>query len=186
MRFNWVLSHNFYTCNDQDWQRIQNCAPTWSALDDQRPLSVQNCVASDASVCLTAIKSEYYRTANLYVPYDFWSAHGRPSVVQVFQTTHYPKIQHLDDIVALHLAAANSDIVLLLGFDFELRVGPVDTRTAKHLQEYHGLLRSCLVNNPLTQFVAVDHGPDFDTAYKNIANLTCDTLQAVLTLLEVQ
>lgn len=110
--------------------------------------------------------------------------HGQPTVVRVFQATPYPNIVDVDDIIAMHLAAAHSDIVLMLGFDLCLNTGPIDAKTAKTLQEYHGLLRSLIVNTPETQFVAIDLPQILSPPYQGIANLTCDTLQAVLTLME--
>lgn len=184
MRFNWVLASQYTHCDDIDWQRIQNCAPTWAALDSKRKLSAQNSVCSSGTACLAALESAAFNSTNLYVPHDFWQQQGRPGNVRAFQGTPYPNIAGVDDIIALHLAAAHSDIVLMLGFDFCLNTGPVDRRTAKSLQEYHGLLRSLIVNTPETQFVAIDQGQQLASPYQNIANLTCDTLQAVLTLME--
>lgn len=105
-------------------------------------------------------------------------------MVRVFQATPYPNIADVDDIIALHLAAANSDIVLMLGFDLCLNTGVIDAKAAKAMQEYHGLLRSLIVNSPETQFVAIDQPQILSSSYQGIANLTCDTLQAVLTLME--
>lgn len=183
MRFNWVLSREFSTCEDQDWQRIQNCAPTWSG-SGPRQITAQNTICSNAAGCLQLLKSAAYQRTNLYVPHDFWQEQGQPAVVRVFQATPYPNIPDVDDIVALHLAAAHSDIVLMLGFDLCLKIGTIDAKTAKTLQEYHGLLRSLIVNTPETQFVAIDQPQILAPSYQGIPNLTCDTLQAVLTLME--
>jgi hypothetical protein len=183
VRFNWVLSQAFSACEDQDWQRIQNCAPTWSGAGP-RQITAQNSICSNAAACLQLLKSAAYQRTNLYVPHDFWLEHGQPTVVRVFQATPYPNITDVDDIIALHLAAAHSDIVLMLGFDLCLNTGPIDGKTAKIMQDYHGLLRSLIVNTPETQFVAIDQPQILSASYQGIANLTCDTLQAVLTLME--
>lgn len=183
MRFNWVLAHRFLTCDLQDWQRIQDCAPTWSSTIP-RKITAQNSVCSNAAECQQLLKSAAYQHTNLYVPHDFWLEHGQPTVVRVFQATPYPNIKDVDDIIALHLAAAHSDIVLMLGFDLCLNTGPVDAKTAKTMRDYHGLLRSLIVNSPEAQFVAIDQPQMLSPSYQGIANLTCDTLQAVLTLME--
>lgn len=183
MRFNWVLARGFATCDKHDWQRIQNSAPTWASTSP-RKITAQNSICSNAAECLQLLKSAAYQRTNLYVPHDFWQEHGQPTVVRVFQATPYPNITDVDDIIALHLAAANSDIVLMLGFDLVLNTGPMDAKTAKILQDYHGLLRSLIVNTPETQFVAINQAQMLSPAYQGITNLTCDTLQAVLTLME--
>jgi hypothetical protein len=183
MRINWALSHVFVTCDDLDWQRIQNCAPTWSGAG-KKAITAQNTICSDPATCLQLLKSAAYTRTNIYVPHDFWQAQGQPAVARVFQGTPYPNIANVDDIIALHLAAAHSDIVLMLGFDFCLKPGAIDAKTAKVMQDYHGLLRSLIVNSPETQFVAIDQPEILSPSYQDIANLTCDTLQAVLTLME--
>ena len=81
------------------------------------------------------------------------------------------------------MAAATSEIVLMMGFVFP-PIGEIADRFELHkLQNRYGLIRSLIENNPGQQFVLIDHPKQLEKTYQDLANLTCDNLGNVLKLL---
>ena len=92
------------------------------------------------------------------------------------------ELDNIEDIVAMHLAAASSDIVLMLGFEFVMPEKVTDRFEQHKITNRHGLVRSAIAGRPLVQWVAVDTD-DLDKSYQTLPNLTCDTMPNVLQLL---
>jgi hypothetical protein len=84
------------------------------------------------------------------------------------------EVGHQEEIIAMHLAASVSDIVLLLGFDW----------SQLSQQHYAGLVSQVIRDNAKTQWVLIDHPGKPHETMTNLSNLTQDTLSGVLTLLE--
>lgn len=118
------------------------------------------------------------------MPQDFYSRLNRPSGIKYFEGTYLEELDEIEDIISIHLAAASKvSIVLLLGYSWEIpqNIDPVETHKIKN---YYGMLRSAIANNPQIQFVAVEvQENQVDSAYTQLENFTCDSMQTVLQLL---
>jgi hypothetical protein len=87
-----------------------------------------------------------------------------------------------EEIVALHLAAATSDIVLLLGFDLTKFLPNLDRLLANQAQHHRNLIRQAIMDYAHVQWVVVDHPDSLDPNLANLPNVVTDNLQAVLAL----
>jgi len=102
--------------------------------------------------------------------------------VKLYDGDFSPEVDDIEDIVALHLAAAQSDIVLLLGFDWVMPKDVTDRLVRHKLTNRHGLMRGVIDGSPNVQWVAVD-SEEMDKSYRSLPNLTSDSLRNVLQLL---
>jgi hypothetical protein len=107
----------------------------------------------------------------------------RPMGVKVYQGDFVHDVDRQEEIVALHLAAATSDIVLLLGFDLmELEITP--DRLSNHRAHHHrNLLHHAIKDNAKTQWVVVDHVGKLDPNLKVLENVAQDTVNSVLSMI---
>ena len=77
----------------------------------------------------------------------------------------------------MHLAAAQSDLVLLLGFDFGRIVQADDNE-----RDRKGMMLSAISQGG-PQWVAIDHDIQPDQSFANLTNFTRDTMSNVLRVL---
>jgi hypothetical protein len=104
----------------------------------------------------------------------------RPQGVRLYEGEFVHDLDHHEEIVALHLAATTSDIVLLLGFDLA-ELCPDPDRLKNHQTLHHrNLIRQAIKDYEQIQWVVVDHPEPLDPNLINLPNISTDTLQTVL------
>jgi hypothetical protein len=109
---------------------------------------------------------------------------GRPLSVQSYVGEFGHETSKIEDIIALHLAAGQNDIILMLGFDFQKISTEISDRYELHkIKNYYGLTRSLISSRTDIQWVLVDHSDNLDKSFKELTNFTIDTLKNVLKLL---
>ena len=183
MKINWVLSASYILPAEIDIDAIKNIGPTWGSYKSWRSCNTDNVVCNDLSKSRELLKRAFQAVCNFYVPRHFYQDLGRPVGIKLYDGEFKEECQDIEDIVAMHLAANQSDIVLLAGFDFSSPIVPEDRFEQHQLKNRMGLMRGIIATTPQTQWVLVDHDKDLDKAYKNLPNLTCDVMANVLKLL---
>jgi hypothetical protein len=108
----------------------------------------------------------------------------QPQSVRLYEGKFPDDIEQADEIVALHLAAGLSDIVLLLGFDWSERPKSEDRLQEHKAHVYRTLVNGVIRSNPGVQFVAVDHPEEFRKDLAQFENLTRDSMSTALSLLD--
>jgi hypothetical protein len=83
----------------------------------------------------------------------------------------------------MHLAASQSDIVLLMGFDWTKKPKFTDRLLEHHAHVYRTLVGHTVRNNPNVQWVLVDHSPDIWKDLTKLENLTQDTFSNIIKML---
>lgn len=167
-----------------DIEQVQKIGTTWGSWKTWRSCDTENVVCYDFKKAGELNKRALQAVTNLYMPQDFYSRLNRPSGIKYFEGTYLEELDEIEDIISIHLAAASKvSIVLLLGYSWEIpqNIDPVETHKIKN---YYGMLRSAIANNPQIQFVAVEvQENQVDSAYTQLENFTCDSMQTVLQLL---
>jgi hypothetical protein len=107
----------------------------------------------------------------------------RPQGVRLYEGEFVHDLDHHEEIVALHLTAGISDIVLLLGFDLAEADLPVDRLQRHRAVNYRNLVRQAIKDNANTQWVLVDHDRPVGKDFEELGNLTTDTLTNVIGML---
>jgi hypothetical protein len=111
-----------------------------------------------------------------------YSSISQPAGVKLYEGDFVHDVIHQEEIVAMHLAATTSDIVLLLGFDLtKLAPGP-DRLEANQAQHHRNHIRQAILDYQQVQWVVVDHPGDLDPNLTILDNIVTDTLESVLAL----
>lgn len=172
MNISWVFASGYEIDPTVDIEKIKNIGPTWGSWKTWRRCNTDNVVCSDDKQAQKLIESNFHNNCNFFIHQNLYEKNTNVKNIKVYAGVFEKNISNLDDIICLHLASQNNDIVLLAGFEFSLE-NPKNTH-------YHGLLRSIISGNPNTQWLAVDLPVPFDAAYQNLPNLTCDSMENVL------
>ena len=176
MIINWVLADNFIvdpTINVDDLKRIGSF---WGSWKTYRTGSTDNAICYDAIQSKSLIAGKFHDMCNFYVRQDAFGPADLPKNVRVFGGNFQHDVENTDEIIAIHLASASADIVLLYGFDWS------EEALAKTSEHYRGLTLNALKSNPDTQYVFVDHTKDIHPKYAELDNVTKDVLANILAI----
>lgn len=182
MRVNWVFAHDYVLPPELDIERIKRVGASWGSWTTWRGCSTDNVICNEFGRAKSLIARAFQAVCNFYVPRHLYQDLARPLGVKLYDGDFSLNTDHIEDIVAMHLASQHSDIVLLVGFS--LFVSPTSDALDTHkIKNYHGMIRSVIANSNEVQWVAVDHTADLDSAYAALENITCDQMDNVLNLL---
>lgn len=184
MQISWVYAEGTDLDPTIDIDRIKSIGSTWGSWRTWRSCSTDNVTCNDLAKARELVQRAFHAVCNFHVPKKHYAELNRPQGVRLYEGEFAHETDHIEDIISMHLAAQDRDIVLLLGFDLTTPVLPEDDRFEKHkILNYHGLIRSTIKNNAQTQWVVIDHPGDLDKAYQTLPNLTCDKMENVIQLL---
>ena len=154
----------------------------WGSWRTWRACQTDNVLCHDQVKAAELIQREFQNLCNFYIPDSTHANLDRPIGVKVYGGEFVHDVSHQEEIVAMHLAASVSDIVLLLGFDFS-ESSKQDDRLLEHrLNNYRGLIKQAIVDNNQVQWVVLDHPLDFRNDLLELPNLTKDFLVNILEL----
>lgn len=183
MNICWVAAHGYTIDSTVDVETIKSTGPIWGSWTTWQSCATDNVICHGFGKAQELVTRNFQTRANLFVHRDHYAELGRPTGLRLYGGEYQQAVDSIEDIIALHLAAATADIVLLLGFDFTEFDRPTDAIAAHPIINRHGLIRSAIAQNDQTQWVAVDHPPNLDKIYQPLPNLSCDTMSNVLKLL---
>lgn len=182
MKISWVVASDHVFDPTIDMEQIKSIGPIWGSWKTWRSCDTDNVICHQQQKCRELLDRAFQAVCNFYIPKNLYEPLARPVGVRFYDGDFDREIDNIEDIVALHLASTNSDIVLLVGFAWQLPISVADRFEQHKITNRHGLIRGAIANMPQTQWVAIDCA-DMDPSYKILANLTCDTLENVLQLL---
>lgn len=182
MKVSWVLSQTIHH-DFADPTVIRSIGPAWGSWQTWKSYKTDNTICTDLSEAKALMQRAFHAVTNFYVPRDFYAELGRPIGLKMFDGQFKgPAHKNKDDVVALNLTAQTSDIVLMLGFNMP----PVNTtdKIEKAIEEAYQLnVRAVIRDNPTVQFVLVNYEHDLAPVFKELENVTQDTLESVVDLL---
>jgi len=182
MRINWVLASGYQFDPAVDIEVLKKIGPFWGSWSTWRGCGTDNVVCHNLSKSKELIKRKFQEGCNFYIPENNYQELNRPNQVKLYSGSYNLEVDNIEDIVAMHLASADSDLVLLAGFQLPPIVDPGDRFELHKIKNYYGLIHSLIASNS-AQYVLLDHPEEFDKSYRDLTNLTCDTLENVLQLL---
>ena len=183
MRINWVFAETYQIDPVIDIDAVKNVGPTWGSWRTWRSCATDNVICYDYKKAQELLTRAFQSVCNFYVPKKHYQDLNRPMGVKLFEGDFEQEVAHKEDIVALHIIAPVSDIVLMLGFDLGTQSVPSTNIDVHRLKNYHGMINSVIRNHPDVQWVLIDHDRSLDKAYQNLPNLTVDNLENALKLL---
>lgn len=182
MKISWVLADSVLLDPTTNTAKLKEIGSIWGSWLTWRSCQTDNVICHDMSKADELIKREFYKNCNFYIPASMFTSLGQPAGVLCYQGDFKHDVPRQEEIVALHLAASTSDIVLLLGFDFAEFTKLEDRLEEHRATNYRNLIKQVIKNNPKTQWVLIDHANTIATFYQELDNLTQDTMGAVLSM----
>lgn len=185
MNVSWVAASKYVSDAAVDVEKIKSIGPVWGSQSTWRSCETDNVVCHDVQSAEALVARQFHQRCNFYTYKNNYQLLGRPQGIYLYDNTvnFDIEVDCIDDVIAMHLAAARSDVVLLLGFDFARSAESDDRYNLHKVNNWHRMVRGCIAQNTETQWVAVDHCADFDEVYTELSNLTCDKMTNVLKLL---
>ena len=183
MKISWVLANSTSFDPEVDLDQLKNIGSFWGGWRTWRGCHTDNVICNETKKAAELVRRAFHAVCNLYVPRSVYDSLERPAGVKVFEGEFDHDVDDHDNIVAMHLAATVSDIVLLYGFDFTEQPKNSDKLAEHKSHNYRGLTKQVILDNPTIQWVAVDHSGDFRKDLLTVANLSKDSMQSVIELL---
>lgn len=183
MKISWVLSDRAELDPTLDVTRLKDVGSLWGSWKTWRAYSTDNVICNDSVKADELIKRQFQGLCNFYISNSNYITLGRPPGVNIYEGSFVHDVEFQDEIVALHLAASTSDIVLLLGFDFSEYTQNPDKLAEHRAAHYRGLVKQAIIGNPEIQWVVVDHTLPIRAEFQNLENFSQDSMENVLDLL---
>lgn len=180
LKIAWVLADDLSLDPTLDIERLKEIGSFWGGWKTWRSHSTDNVICSDRSKATELVQREFYRKCNFFVTESVWVFLGRPPGVNVYGGEFKQDPGNADEIIAMHLAASQNDIVLMLGFDFGNAQS--DDALTKHRQFVKlTMYKHAIKENPLVQWVLIDQPREIAKDFLELSNLTQDRLENVIT-----
>lgn len=183
MNISWVLADSATADPTLDIAELKRIGVFWGSWRTWRAFQTDNVICHDQYKANELITRNFQNNCNFYIPNSVYTSLGRPEGVQLYEGVFVHDIDGQEEIVALHLAASRSDIVLLLGFDFTEPIKIEDRLLEHRAHHYRSLVKQVINDNIQTQWVLVDHPGELMENWNMLDNITCDKLSNVLTLM---
>lgn len=177
MNINWVVANHTLIDPTVDLDQLKEIGSIWGSWQTWRSCQTDNVICHDVAKAQQLIENKFSTLCNFYVPKSLYDTLDNPIGIQVYGGNFDHEIDNHDEIIAMHLAATASDIVLLLGFDWHTKLSD-----QKHIN-YQNLIRYAIDQNKQTQWVLLDHQAPTWPELSKLDNLTQDTLPNVIKML---
>ena len=184
MRINWVVADSTVLPPDVDVNILKDIAAIWGGWRTWRGCSTDNVVCNDAGKARELLKRKMNEMCNMYVPSSIYAELDRPRGVYLYEGNFTFEIDNKDELISIQLASGQSDVVLLVGFDWTEQPKSADRLTAHRATNYQRFVRDAISSNPAVQWVLVDHEGEVHSELAVFENLTKDTLDNVIELLK--
>lgn len=183
MRINWVFANGYRLDPGVNIEKVKDLGSTWGGWPTWHTCGTDNVICHSQDKAQELLAYGFHTRCNFYIPKKCYQELGNPPGVNQYQGEFEHDVDQAEDIVALHFVSAVSDLVLLAGFDFGKITALPDKSEHIKRQNYHRLIQTVMISSSV-EWIAVDHPTDFDILYQGLPNLTCDTMENVLQLLE--
>lgn len=183
-KISWVLSDSAVLDPTLDLQDLKQVGSFWGSWKTWRAYQTDNVICHDQTKSAELIKRNFQTMCNFYIPDSVYASLDRPDGVNVYAGEFVYDVIRQEEIVAMHLAATTSDIVIMLGWDLTKLVTDADRLTANRVQHHRSLIRQAFINYYQTQWVIVDHAGEIDPNLINLDNMVVDNLSSVLKFLD--
>jgi hypothetical protein len=141
-------------------------------------------ICNDAAQARDLIKRRMNEKCNLYIPNAVYQQLDRPGTVRLYEGQFTFEIDNPDELISIQLVSGQSDVVLLLGFDWTEKSVSTDRLSAHRAKNYQRFVKDIIAGSPDVQWVLVDHDNEIMPELDQFENLTQDSLDNVIELLK--
>jgi hypothetical protein len=182
MKINWVFADRVVLDPLVNIDQLKKIGSLWGSWQTWRACQTDNVICNNAEKAQELVDNKFQTLCNFYIPNSVYATLDHPVGIQKYEGAFVHEVDNQDEIVAMHLAASTSDIILLLGFDFTEHQPILDQVLELRAHNYRNLIRHAIMDYNQVQWVVVDHPDPLDPNLANLPNISTDTLQAVLAL----
>lgn len=182
MNISWVLADSATADPTIEIAELKRLGAFWGSWRTWRAFQTDNVICHDQKKADDLIKRNFQTNCNFYIPNAVYTSLDRPDGIRLYEGAFVHEIDRPEEIVAIHLAATTSDIVLLFGFDLTELASDPDRLALHRAQHHRNHIRQAIKDFNQIQWVVVDHTGDLDPNLVNLENISTDSLQAVLSL----
>jgi hypothetical protein len=182
-KISWVLADSVVLDPTQDIDQLKRLGAFWGSWRTWRACQTDNVICHDQVKVSELIQRNFQTSCNLYIPESVHASLDRPNGVQVYGGDFVHDVVRQEEIVAMHLAATTSDIVIMLGWDLTEHEPGTDRLQNNQYQHHRSLVRQAFINYNHIQWVIVDHAGPMDPNLSDLDNVVTDTLSTVLNLI---
>lgn len=183
MKVNWVVSNNIILDPAVDIDTLKDVGSFWGSWKSWRSCQTDNVICNDLGKAKDLVQRDFQKLCNFYIPSVNFVLLDRPIGVRLYEGQYQQDIDNAEEIITMHLAASQSDIILLLGFDWSERPKNPDKLLEHNAHVYRHLVKHAIEENASVQWVLLDHQPNIMPELSKLPNLTKDTLSNVLGML---
>jgi hypothetical protein len=183
MNISWILANGLIPDPELDLNKLKEIGPFWGGWQTWRSCGTDNVICNDFDRAQSLLVRKFNEDCNFYIPNTIYQKLDHPTAVKLYDGTTELDLENKEEIIAMHLAGSQSDIVLLLGFDWQLKPKIPDRLQEHRAQNYRTLIKQAIAENDQVQWVLIDHPLELMFELKNLPNITQDTLANALKLL---
>lgn len=184
MRINLVLADNVELDPTLDITKLKDIGSLWGGWRTWRSCSTDNVICHDVKKAKELLQRAFQSVCNFYLPRSSYQMLNSPIGVKLYDGDFNQDVDCQDEIVAMHLAASQSDLILLFGFNWSEQGKHTDKLYEHRAGNYRHLTKQIIIGNPEIQWVLIDHTTPIRKALETVDNLTCDSLDNVFDLLQ--
>jgi hypothetical protein len=179
MNINLVVS-NSHSIPHSDLEKLKSIGSFWGGWQSWKSCHTDNVICYEVEQSYKLVTQKFYELCNLYVPKEAIVNITNPTKnMKAFAGGFSHEVDNPEEIIALHLVAAVSDIVILLGFNW-----CDQPLTDEKTENYFILVGEVIKAHPNVEWVIIDHEEDLRKDLKSLENLSKDTITNVLALIE--
>jgi hypothetical protein len=183
MNISWILANGLIPDPELDLAKLKEIGPFWGGWQTWRSCGTDNVICNDFDRAQSLLVRKFNEGCNFYIPNTIYQRLDHPTAVKLYDGTTELDLENKEEIIAMHLAGSQSDLVLLLGFDWQPRPKNPDRLQEHRAQNYRTLIKQAIAENSQVQWVLIDHTPELMLELKDLPNITQDSLASVLKLL---
>jgi hypothetical protein len=183
MNITWVLADDTVLDGTVNTNELKEVGSFWGSWRTWRDYATDNVVCNDLSKSRELIQRNFQTTCNLYIPNSNFTILDRPVGVKLYEGELDLDVNRKDELIAMTLAATVSDVILLLGFNWQEQQKNPDKLLEHRAQNYRGIVYKVISENYHVQWVMVDHPSKVRPEIAKLPNFSSDSLKSVLKLL---
>lgn len=181
-KISWVLSDSVILNPTLDIDDFKKIGPFWGSWRTWRACQTDNVICHDQVKAVEFVHRNFQNSCNFYIPDSVYVSLNRPQNIKVYAGEFVHDVIQQEEIVAMHLAATTSDIVVMLGWDLSELTPIADRLHANQIQHHRNLTRQAFITYNHVQWVIVDHNSPLDPNLTILENIVTDSLDTVLSL----
>lgn len=181
LKIAWVVADAVAANPYVAFERLKDIGSVWGSWRTWRSCQTDNVVCHDRGEASGLLARGFQRQCNFYIPESNFQSLDRPVGVKLYQGEFVHEVTNQNEIVTLHLAASQNDILLLLGFDLREQPNIADRMTRHRWTNYKNLIRALMLENEQRQWILIDHLGTADPDFNNQSNLAYDQIDNILT-----